>query len=147
MTALLAVRTAQRMNAESNIEKTGGCLCGGVRYRVTGPLRPIIYCHCRQCRRTSGHFVAATAVAKDALHIEADESLEWFASSEFASRGFCSRCGSSLFWRPETRDYVCIMAGTLDESIGLRAVEHIYVRDKGDYYDLTDDLPKAPGHR
>ena len=133
--------------ADSGLESTGECLCGGVRYRVAGPLRPIIYCHCRQCRRTSGHFVAATAVAKDALLIEADDSLEWFASSEIASRGFCSRCGSSLFWRPETRDYVCIMAGTLDESTGLKAVEHIYVKDKGGYYDLTDDLPKAPGHR
>ena len=135
------------MSAESKLEKTGACLCGGVRYRVTGALRSVVYCHCGQCRRTSGHFVAATAVAKDALTVVADESLEWFASSEIASRGFCRRCGSSLFWLPRARDYVCIMAGTLDESAGLEAVEHIYVRDKGDYYDLTDDLPKAPGHR
>lgn len=124
---------------------TGGCLCGRVRYRVTGPLRPVVYCHCGQCRRTSGHFVAATAVAKDALIIETDVTLEWFASSETASRGFCRRCGSSLFWRPNAKPYICIMAGTLDESTGLEAVEHIYVNDKGDYYQLTDDLPKLPG--
>ena len=128
------------------LETTGGCLCGSVRYRVSGPLRPVIYCHCHQCRRTSGHFVAATAVEKDALNIEANEGLEWFASSDIASRGFCRRCGSSLFWIAEARDYVSIMAGTLDESTGLKAVEHIYVKDKGDYYDLADDLPKAPGH-
>ena len=134
------------MSAESKLEKTGECLCGGVRYRITGPLRPVVYCHCTQCRRTSGHFVAATAVARDALEVVVDESLEWFASSEFASRGFCRRCGSSLFWLAEGRDYVSIMAGTLDESTGLKAVQHIYVNDKGDYYDLTDDLPKAPGH-
>ena len=133
------------MNADNGrLEKTGGCLCGDVRYRVTGPLRPVVYCHCGQCRRTSGHFVAATAVAKDALIIEAGESLEWFASSEFASRGFCRRCGSSLFWRPRAKDHVSIMAGTLDETAGLKAVEHIYVGDKGDYYDLEDDLPKLP---
>lgn len=124
---------------------TGGCLCGRVRYRVTGPLRPVVYCHCGQCRRTSGHFVAATSVAEDALIIETDESLEWFASSETASRGFCRRCGSSLFWRPNAKPYICIMAGTLDESTGLEAVEHIYVSAKGDYYQLTDDLPKLPG--
>lgn len=124
---------------------TGGCLCGRVRYRVTGPLRPVVYCHCGQCRRTSGHFVAATSVARDALIIETDESLEWFASSETASRGFCRRCGSSLFWRPNAKPYICIMAGTLDESTGLEAVEHIYVSAKGDYYQLTDDLPKLPG--
>lgn len=134
------------MNADNGrCEMTGGCLCGGVRYRVTGPLRPVVYCHCGQCRRTSGHFVAATAVAKDALIIETDESLEWFASSEHASRGFCRRCGSSLFWRPNAKPYTCIMAGTLDDSTGLEAVEHIFVGEKGDYYQLTDDLPKLPG--
>ncbi len=126
---------------------TGGCLCGRVRYRVTGPLRPVVYCHCGQCRRTSGHFVAATAVAKDALTIETGESLEWFASSEIASRGFCRRCGSSLFWLPRGREYISIMAGTLDESDGLEAVEHIHVSDMGAYYQLTDDLPKLPGGR
>ena len=135
------------METDNTQETTGGCLCDGVRYRVTGTLRPIVYCHCSQCRRTSGHFVAATAVAKDALTVVADESLEWFASSEFASRGFCSRCGSSLFWLATARDHVSIMAGTLDESAGLKAVEHIYVKDKGDYYDLKDDLPKAPRHQ
>lgn len=134
------------MGTQGNLGKTGGCLCSGVRYRVTGPLRPVVYCHCSQCRRTSGHFVAATAVAKDALIVETDEYLDWFDSSEFASRGFCARCGSSLFWRPNARPYICIMAGTLDDSTGLEAVEHIYVSDKGDYYQLTDDLPKRPSH-
>ena len=129
---------------ESSIETSGGCLCGGVRYRVLGPLLPVVYCHCGQCRRTSGHFVAATAVDKDALVVVADESLEWFASSKKASRAFCNRCGSSLFWLAGGRDYVCIMAGTLDETAGLQAAKHIYVRDKAEYYTLTDDLPKIP---
>ena len=132
----------QRMRTGDTPGATGGCLCGGVRYRLTGPLRPVVYCHCGQCRRTSGHFVAATAVAKDALEVISGESLEWFRSSDSASRGFCSRCGSSLFWQPRHKEHVSIMAGTLDESIGLEAAEHIYVGDKGDYYELIDDLPK-----
>ena len=131
------------MTAEVTLAIYGGCLCGGVRYRLRGPLRPIVYCHCGQCRRTSGHFVAATAVAKDALEIIDDESLEWFDSSEFASRGFCRRCGSSLFWVSAHRDHASIMAGTLDDTAGLKAVRHIFVSDKGDYYELTDDLPKT----
>ncbi len=129
------------------LERTGGCLCGGVRYRISGPLRPIIYCHCGQCRRTSGHFVAATAAAEDALEIVADESLAWFASSERAQRGFCRHCGSSLFWRPEDGSHISIMAGTLDNSDGLAPVEHIHVGDKGAYYELTDDLPKCWGRK
>ena len=135
----------QKMRTDNRPEPTGGCLCGGVRYRVMGPLRSIVYCHCSQCRRTSGHFVAAAAVAKDALVIDAGKSLEWFASSDYASRGFCRRCGSSLFWLPKAGEHVSIMAGTLDDSTGLEAVEHIFTGDKGHYYQLTDDLPTRHG--
>ena len=129
------------------LERTGACLCGGVRYRATGPLRPIMYCHCGQCRRTSGHFVAATAVDRGALELVADESLVWFASSERAERGFCRLCGSSLFWRSEDVSHISIMAGTLDDSGGLEPVEHIYVGDKGEYYELTDGLPQRQERR
>ena len=130
------------INADGRTEGSGSCLCGAVRYRVTEPLRPIIYCHCSQCRKTSGHFVAATAVARNELVVAADEDLRWFASSESASRGFCRRCGSSLFWLSEDRKYVCIMAGSLDDSDGAHAVGHIFVDDKPGYYELHDNLPQ-----
>lgn len=135
------------MSLDKTQEMAGGCLCGGVRYRITGSSRPIIYCHCSQCRRTSGHFGAATAVKKKELIFETNESLAWFDSSEFASRGFCSRCGSSLFWKLNNSESISIMAGTLDNSYGLKAADHIYVNDKADYYELTDDLPKIPQER
>lgn len=130
------------MQTDRHVEARGACLCGAVRYQVMGPLRSVVYCHCGQCRRTSGHFVAATAVAKDELVVDSDIDLVWFASSEFASRGFCRCCGSSLFWLPEAEDYVCIMAGTLDDPSGIEAVEHIYVDDKPGYYELNDNLSK-----
>ncbi|MDX1607168.1 MAG: GFA family protein, partial [Candidatus Competibacterales bacterium] len=76
---------------------TGGCLCGAVRYRARGPLRPVIACHCRQCRRSSGHYVAATAALREALDLEdASGALRWYRSSTQARRGFCAQCGSSL---------------------------------------------------
>ena len=132
------------MRTGRQVEATGACLCGAVRYEVLGPLRPIVYCHCGQCRRTSGHFVAATAVAKDELVVDPDTDLGWFESSEIASRGFCRRCGSSLFWLPKAEDYVCIMAGTLDNPGGVEAVAHIYADAKPGYYELNDGLPKHP---
>ena len=132
------------MSSVKSTEMTGGCLCGGVRYRITGPVRPIRYCHCSQCRRTSGHFVAATAVKTEELIFETNKSLAWFDSSEFASRGFCVRCGSSLFWKSKNRETISIMAGTLDHSHGLELADHIFVNDKADYYELMDDLPKIP---
>ena len=54
---------------------SGGCLCGGVRYRATGPLRPVVACHCVQCRKTSGHHAAMTSVPRADLALEADETL------------------------------------------------------------------------
>ena len=128
------------------IEATGGCLCGAVRYEITGPMRRVVYCHCGQCRKTSGHYVAATAVSLDDLEIVVDEGLEWYPSSEAADRGFCRRCGSSLFWRPAHNRYMAVMAGAIDAPTGLAAKEHIYVADRSDYYTLDDGLPQFTGN-
>ncbi len=125
---------------------TGACLCGAVKYRVTGPLRPVMYCHCEQCRRTSGHFVAATAAEREALVIEAGEHLRWYQSSDLARRGFCASCGASLFWDSNDQDHVSIMAGTLDSTAGLEASEHIFIDCKGDYYEINDGLPQVEGY-
>lgn len=123
--------------------QTGSCLCGAVHYTTTGPLRPVIACHCAQCRKTSGHHVAATSVARDAIEITGD--VTWFASSPTARRGFCGTCGSNLFWDGAGVN-ISIFAGTFDGDPGLRMAAHIYCDDKGSYYDLADDLPKAGGY-
>lgn len=120
----------------------GSCLCGAVTYQVTAPLRPVVACHCSQCRKTSGHHVAATSAPVEAVEISGEPV--WYKSSETAERGFCGRCGSNLFWRRP--GHMSIHAGTLDkhpEDLALSA--HIFCAGKGRYYELTDDLPKAPG--
>lgn len=119
---------------------TGCCLCGNVRYTVSGRLRPVIACHCRQCRRTSGFHVAATSAARETVRIDGD--VTWFRSSPTAKRGFCATCGSNLFWDGPGQN-LSIFAGTLDAPTGLALVGHIYCADKGDYYEIRDDLPKA----
>jgi hypothetical protein len=136
---------------EPMTEVSGRCLCGAVRYVVQGALRPVSYCHCSQCRRTSGHFVAATACDAADLHLLNDAGLRWYRSSPRARRGFCGECGSSLFWEPDHGQHVSIMAGTMDRPTGLRADEHIFVADASDYYVLADGLPQfehySPGTR
>ena len=124
---------------------SGACLCGGVKYEITGPLRPIVCCHCGQCRKTSGHYVAATACEPEQLDVTSDVGLRWYRSSPEAERGFCKVCGASVFWRPDHHKYICVMAGTLDKPTGLAAVEHIYVADAGDYYSIDDGLPQHEG--
>ncbi|MEM1272825.1 MAG: GFA family protein [Pseudomonadota bacterium] len=120
----------------------GSCLCGAVRYTVSGPLRPVIACHCTQCRKTSGHHVAATSVPRAMIDIEG--AVTWFASSKTAKRGFCPTCGSNLFWDGGGED-VSIFAGTLDGDPGIRLAGHIYCNDKGAYYEIEGEVPKAGG--
>lgn len=75
---------------------TGSCLCGAISFTVRGPLRPVIACHCVQCRKTSGHHVAATSAPRETIEIRG--LPVWYVSSEWARRGFCGTCGSNLFW-------------------------------------------------
>jgi len=139
---------SQREELSTITHATGGCLCGEVRYEVNGPLHSVIACHCEQCRRTSGHFVAATAVANEHLRLVEEKGLRWYHSSDIARRGFCGTCGSSLFWDPTdnqdstTPHHISIMAGTLDSPTGLALTNHIFVEFKGDYYELTDGKPQ-----
>lgn len=123
----------------ANAIHSGGCLCGAVTYRIAGPLRDVVACHCGQCRKTSGHFVAATAVRAEDLTIAEDGALRWYRSSEAAERGFCGVCGASLFWRRIDGDQIGIMAGGLDGPTGLSLAVHIFVKDAGDYYDIPSD--------
>lgn len=133
------------MSTMQTADYTGSCLCGGVAYEIRGQLSPVDYCHCSQCRRTSGHFVAAASCRPDALDLIADESLGWYESSATADRGFCKVCGSSLLWRPKHGRHISVMAGSLDAPTGLKAVEHIYVADASDYYMMADGLPQHAG--
>jgi len=120
---------------------SGRCLCGEVRFVVTGPLRDLLICHCRECRRWSGHLFAATAARRDELVVEG-QSLAWVESPESetsARRGFCRSCGSSLFWDVADSETISIAAGALDEPTGLRVAAHVYTSQAGDYYELADD--------
>lgn len=120
----------------------GSCCCGAVTYEMEGPLRPSVACHCSQCRKTSGHYWSATQVANNRFRLTKDEGLKWFRASDTARRGFCANCGSSIFWQHDNEDATSVATGTLDGPTGIETAEHIYVADKGDYYELADGLPQ-----
>jgi hypothetical protein len=123
---------------------TGSCLCGLVRFEVDGPLPPPDGCHCSQCRKFSGHYFVSTDVPRAALTVHGSEHVTWYASSEKVRRGFCARCGSSLFWDPIHRDVLAIAMGAFDAPTHTRMAIHIHVADKGDYYEIGDGLPQYP---
>lgn len=114
----------------------GSCLCGNISYDISGPLRPVVACHCTQCRKASGHYVAATQSLQSDIAIHGE--LSWYKSSDSAERGFCPTCGSNLFWRRFGSDYISIHAGGLDGPTGLRMETQIHCEAAGDYYALPD---------
>ena len=111
---------------------TGGCLCGGVRYAVRGPLRDVVVCHCARCRRTHGHVAAYSACARDDLELVETGDLRWYEADD-RSRGFCGGCGASLFWAAAGRDTISLAAGALDPPTGLKTIAEIHLDDAGDY--------------
>lgn len=121
---------------------TGSCLCRAVRYEITGPMRDVLDCHCVQCRKTTGHFMAATSVKLSHFHLTDESGLAWYHASELAKRGFCKTCGATLFWQAHGRDSISIAAGTLDDAPVLTTTAHIFVAHKGAYYNLNDGLPR-----
>jgi hypothetical protein len=120
----------------------GSCLCGAVRFEVDAALNPPDACHCTQCRKQSGHFWASTDVYRTALEIHGAENIVWFQSSEKVQRGFCSVCGSVLFWDPLEKDVIAVAMGAFDSPTDTRLEMHIFVSDKGDYYEIEDGLPQ-----
>jgi hypothetical protein len=123
----------------------GSCLCGAVTFEVAGELGPIDACHCTQCRKWSGHFLAGSDVPRSSVTVEGEENITWYHSSEKVRRGFCRHCGSSLFFDPldrEKHDWTGISMGALELPTNAKIALHIFVAEKGDYYEITDGLPQ-----
>jgi len=76
------------------------------------------------------------------LTVHGADNVTWIRSSEKVRRGFCSTCGSSLFWDPLQKDWTSVAMGAFDGPTGTRLRIHIHVADKGDYYEIADGLPQ-----
>ena len=117
--------------------KTGSCLCGAVKYEVHGALRPVIACHCTQCRKQSGTYMSATAAADADFKMTEARGLKWYRASPEAGRGFCCECGSALFWKRDGSDSISITAGSIDGPTGVALEGHIFCESAGDYYEIA----------
>ncbi|MCI4664490.1 MAG: GFA family protein [Neomegalonema sp.] len=123
------------MHRENGLVKTGGCMCGAVRYRAELTTREVLACHCEQCRRQSGNFWAAIHARGDLLEIDGGDAFVWrrFKQTE---RGFCRKCGSFILWRADGSPDVSIAAGSLDDASGLTLTAHIFLSEKPSYYKI-----------
>jgi hypothetical protein len=119
-------------------------MCGAVKFTVSGDLNPTDACHCVQCRKFSSHYFVSTDVPRRALTITGYEHLAWYESSKKARRGFCSRCGCSLFFDSPVKDLISIAMGAFDGETETQMGLHMFVTEKGDYYTMRDGLPQYP---
>ena len=124
----------------------GGCLCGAVRYQLSGPVTALCFCHCASCRRATGApMVPWGTFAREAVRITHGRLSE-YRSSPQVWRGFCSRCGPSLSYRHEARAAeIDVTLATLDEATQLPPTMHVWVADKLPWVTMEDGLPQFPG--
>ena len=116
--------------------QTGGCLCGSVRYELAEAPTSYGACHCNMCRKFSGGIELGIQVMADGIKFEPTETLAIYTSSDWAERGFCISCGSSVFWRltaeGEMQGMFSIAAGSLDDMAGMSFDAEVYVDHKPD---------------
>lgn len=117
--------------------KTGSCLCGAVAFEIHGELRPVIACHCTQCRKQTGTYMSATAAQDKDMKFTETRGLKWYRSSPEAQRGFCAECGSPLFWKRDGSATTSITAGSIDGPTGAPLEGHIFCESAGDYYEIA----------
>lgn len=129
-------------------EHEGGCLCGSIRFRVTGAGTSRCYCHCRSCRLASGApFVAWATFPAAGFRVTSGE-LAQHRSSPGVLRGFCASCGTAVTYRHEARPgELDVALASLDGAGALAPEYHIWVSHKLAWVDPADGLPRYPEWR
>jgi hypothetical protein len=127
----------------------GSCLCGAVTIDVQGELehQPEA-CHCTNCRKQSGHVLAGVNVRRTSLTVHGEDKISWYRSHQKVKRGFCSICGSTLFWYPlmEGYEFTAVAMGIFDGATGTQLRKHTFVGSKGDYYEISDGVEQSEGY-
>ena len=123
------------------IDARGRCLCGAVRFDATGVETDCHACHCGMCRRwgAGGPFLG---VAVAGVTFEGTEHLGRYASSEWAERGYCKRCGTSLFYFYKPQNLYTITIGAFDDAAKFRLAKEIFIDHKPAFYALEGERPR-----
>jgi len=122
---------------------SGSCLCGAVRYAVSGAFEFLGNCHCSMCRKSHGAAFATWGIISpdQFAWTLGEEFVQRYESSAGTQRCFCRKCGSPLVSLHEGAVGEVVI-GTLDSDPGARPREHIFVGSRAPWYELTDELPR-----
>lgn len=130
-------------------QHTGGCLCGSIRYEVTGEPREVGYCHCRMCQKSLGNLFGVFAIFERSSFQFTKGEPTFYRSSHAKQRSFCPNCGSPLtMWNADKaiQNHVGILVGTLDHP-ELFAPErhsgnHSGIESQVSWFHIEDGLPR-----
>lgn len=123
---------------------TGHCLCGSVSFSANVKTSDAGPCHCESCRRWSGGVLLA-ATAEGPVVFEGEDNITRFKSSDWAERGFCKTCGSSLFYRLVEQDMYILGTGTFDDQNTLHMAHQIFIDEKPDWYAFANKTKNMTG--
>ena len=127
---------------KKSTSKIAECLCGSIKLKIIGKLRNVINCHCSQCMKTHGNFASYTNSLEENITYIRKSTLRWYHSSNFAKRGFCSKCGASVFYKIKKSDNISISAGMFNYPTKLKTESNIFIKNKLDYYKIDQNLRK-----
>lgn len=123
----------------------GSCLCGKIKFTITGKINDIVYCHCSQCRKAQGSAFATNANVKkeDFSFISGEDNLTAYNYSADQTKYFCKSCGSPIMSKNiNSPDNIRIRLGTIESDIRERPEAHIFVDSKANWEEICDSLPK-----
>ncbi len=129
--------------SEANVAK-GKCLCGAVSLSTASMNRHLGACHCNMCRKWGGGALLAVECDSE-VNFEGEENISVYASSEWAERGFCNKCGSHLFYRLKNNNHYYIPVGIFDNDEGLVFDLQVFIEEKPEYYAFANETKYMTG--
>ncbi len=126
---------------------SGTCLCGAITVLVTSIAGPLMFCHCRECRKSAGApFIAVLPVPVSAFQLDdGGQRLAAYRVTPHKARYFCSTCGSPVYSQRDGADTVRVRAGLLNLSADIALGAHIYCADAAAWDEIHDALPRHAG--
>jgi len=125
---------------------TGSCLCGKVKYEISGEIGDIVHCHCQTCRKAHGSaFSSVSSVNDSEFTLFSKIPLGCFESSKGKKRYFCSSCGTQIYAKRDDTKHIILRLGSLDNDPQAKESCHIWVSQKATWYSINSNLPEHQG--
>jgi hypothetical protein len=128
----------------------GSCLCGKIKFTLTGKINDIVYCHCSQCRKAQGSAFATNAnVNKESFNfISGEDNLTSYNYTAEQTKYFCKSCGSPIMSKNVNHpENIRIRLGTIESDITERPQAHIFVASKANWEEISGSLAQYPEYK